>query len=183
MAVFWEHLSAHAYMLAPCSYNFDLDRVRLRKGMMTGGEHGSALSQQKWLEVVRCALVVYSETLSAAEITQRVGIQPTEAKIKGQPRKGNPAMPVVNHQWKWKPDEESVERSLDAQLDAIWDALGARADVFKGLPADAEVMVDIWIEHYGDDLRLGWALDQRHVTRAAAFGASIGVDEYDYTED
>lgn len=42
-------------------------------------------------------------------------------------------------------------------------------------------MVDIWIEYYGDDLRLGWVLDRRHVSAAAAFGASLGVDEYDCT--
>ncbi len=91
-------------------------------------------------------------------------------------------MVVASHKWTWQP-AETVAHSLDAQLDAIWDALGLRANAFKGLPVDAEVVVDIWIEHHGDDLRLGWALDQRHVTRAAAFGASIGVDEYDYTEE
>lgn len=150
---------------------------------MTDGECGATPGQQGAREVVRCALIVYSETLSAAEITEHVGLEPTEAKIKGQPRVGNPAMPVVNHQWLWRPDEETVECSLDAQLDAIWAALGARADSFKSLPADANVVMDIWIEHHGDDLELGWALDQRHVTAAASFEASIGVDEYDYTEE
>jgi len=137
--------------------------------------------QQRWHEVIRCALAVYSETLSAAEITDYVDIQPTEARIKGEPRKGNPSKPVVNHQWIWKPNE-SVERSLDAQLDALWAEMGRRAAAFKSLPGDAEVVVDIWIEHHGDDLRLGWVLDRRHVSAAAAFGASLGIDEYDYTE-
>lgn len=146
------------------------------------GEHGATSGQQRWREVVRCALAVYSETLSAADIAERVDIQPTEAKIKGQPRKGNPTKPVVNHQWIWKPDE-SVERSLDAQLDALWAELGRRAAAFKSLPVDAEVVVDIWIEHYGEDLRLGWVLDRRHVSAAAAFGASFGIDEYDCTGD
>jgi Domain of unknown function (DUF4279) len=150
---------------------------------MIGGEHSAAMGHQGWLKVVRCALFFSSETMRPEEITERVGIQPTVQRIKGQPRKGNPAKPVVNHQWIWKPDEEGVERSLDAQLDAIWAALGSRADAFKSLRADAEVVVDILIEHYGDDLRLGWALDRRHVSAAAAFGASIDVDEYDYTGD
>ena len=144
------------------------------------GRHHTGVAQQRWHDVVRCALAVYSETLSAAEITECVDIQPTESRIKGQPRKGNPSKSVVNHQWIWKPGE-GVERSLDAQLDALWAALGHRAAAFKGLPVDAEVVVDIWIEHYGDDLRLGWVLDRRHVSGAAAFGASLGVDEYDCT--
>lgn len=145
-------------------------------------ERDATSGQQHWREVVRCALAVYSETLSAADITERVDIQPTEARIKGQPRKGNPTKPVVNHQWIWKPDE-GVERSLDAQLDVLWAELGRQAAAFKGLPIDAEVVVDIWIEHYGEDLRLGWVLDRRHVNAAAAFGASLGIDEYDCTEE
>lgn len=70
--------------------------------------------------------------------------------------------------------------TIGAQLDAIWTALGSRAPAFRDL-SDAHVVVDILIEHYGDDLSLGWAMAERHVSMAAAFGASISVDEYDYT--
>lgn len=38
------------------------------------------------------------------------------------------------------------------------------------------------IEHYGDDLFRGWVMAARHVSMAAAFGALISVDEYNYTE-
>jgi hypothetical protein len=76
-----------------------------------------------------------------------------------------------------------VERSLDAQLDAIWAAHGSRAELFRNLPADVSVRLAIWITHCGDDLRLGWAMDRRHVSHAAAFGASLDVDEYDATGD
>ena len=54
--------------------------------------------------------------------------------------------------------------------------------MFRTLPAEVNVRVAIWITHHGDDLRLGWMLDRRHVTAAAAFGASLDVDEYDDTE-
>lgn len=132
---------------------------------------------------VRAGIVVFSDNMSPAEIAAHVGIEPTEQSIKGEPLPGKRTRRVVvaRHRWAWRPD--GTERSLDAQLDAVWTALGSRADSFKRLPTDAEVVVDIWIEHHGDDLRLGWALDRRHVSAAAAFGASIGVDEYDCTED
>jgi hypothetical protein len=81
----------------------------------------------------------------------------------------------------WQTDD-SVERSLDAQLDALWSALGSRADAFRSLSPGAEVQLGIWITHRGSELSLGWILDRRHVAAAAAFGASIGVDEYDGTE-
>lgn len=42
-------------------------------------------------------------------------------------------------------------------------------------------MLAIVIEHYGHDLSLGWGLDRRHVELAAALGASLDIDEYDYT--
>jgi hypothetical protein len=38
------------------------------------------------------------------------------------------------------------------------------------------------LEHYGRHLLLGWALDRRHIERAAELGANIDIDEYDYTE-
>jgi hypothetical protein len=120
--------------------------------------------------------------VTASEITTLLGIEPTRQRIKGEPISSKrPNIPVASHLWTWQPDD-SVERSLDAQLDAIWAAHGSRAELFRSLPAEVNVRLAIWITHHGDDLRLGWVLDRRHVTAAAAFGASLDVDEYDDTE-
>lgn len=133
-------------------------------------------------EEVRCALTVFSDTVTAAEVTAHVGVEPTNQMVKGEPRRGRPNMVVASHQWTWEPGE-TVAHTLDAQLDAIWDALGSRADAFKGLPAEASVGVDVWIVHRGRELSLGWVLDRRHVSHAAAFGALIDIDEYDATDE
>lgn len=133
---------------------------------------------------IRCGIVVFSDSMGPADVAAHVGVEPTEQSVKGEPLPGRRSRSVVvaRHRWAWRPGS-SVDRSLDAQLDAIWAALGSRADSFRSLPADAEVVMDIWIEHYGDELQLGWRLDRRHVSAAAAFEAAIGVDEYDYTTD
>jgi Domain of unknown function (DUF4279) len=88
---------------------------------------------------------------------------------------------IPSHQWVWKPDS-SVEHLLDPQLDAIWTSLSPHADAFRHLPPEAEVGLSIWITHRGTDLSLGWVLDRRHVAAAAAFGATIDIDEYNFTE-
>lgn len=140
-----------------------------------------AFRKRHW-EEIQCSLVVHSQTVTAVDVTAHVGIEPTTQRVKGEPISAKrPNIPVAGHLWVWKPTG-SIEHSLDAQLDAIWAALSSRADAFRSLPPDAEVGVSIWIVHHGSELRLGWALDQRHVTAAAAFGASIDVDEYDDTE-
>jgi hypothetical protein len=131
---------------------------------------------------VQCSLNVFSHRVSAREVTAHVGIEPTVQRVKGEARPGrNREMVVASHQWVWKPTS-SVERLLDPQLDAIWSALGSHAEAFSSLPAEAEVTLSIWIVHHGTELSLGWVLDRRHVAAAAAFGASLDVDEYDDTE-
>jgi hypothetical protein len=44
------------------------------------------------------------------------------------------------------------------------------------------VTLSLLIVHHGTELSLGWVLDRRHVAAAAAFGASVDVDEYNDTE-
>jgi Domain of unknown function (DUF4279) len=127
-------------------------------------------------------LGVFSHEVPASEVTAHVGIEPTVQRVKGEARLGrNREMVVASHQWVWKPDS-SVEQLLDPQLDAIWSALRAHAEAFSTLPPEAKVTLSIWMVHRGTELSLGWVLDRRHVAAAAAFGASIDVDEYDYTE-
>jgi hypothetical protein len=138
--------------------------------------------QSAW-EDVRCSITVLSDSMSAAKVTEAIGVEPTRQRIKGEPvSPKRPNIPVASHMWVWQVGD-LVERSLDAQLDEIWNALGSHASKFKGLPSDAKVQLDIWITHRGSELSLGWALDRRHVVAAAAFGASINVDEYDDTGD
>ena len=137
--------------------------------------------QRAW-EEVRCSISIASDTMAASEITVLLGVEPTRQRIKGEPISSKrPNIPVASHLWTWQPDD-SVERSLDAPLDAIWAAHGSRAELFRSLPSEVKVRLAIWITHHGEDLRLGWVLDRRHVAAAAAFGASIDVDEYDDTE-
>ncbi len=125
---------------------------------------------------------VFSHDISASEVTAHVGIEPTIQRVKGEARPGrNREMVVASHQWIWKPNS-SVEHLLDPQLDAIWSALRPHAEAFSSLPAEATVTLSIWAIHHGAELSLGWVLDRRHVTAAAAFGASVDVDEYDETE-
>jgi hypothetical protein len=130
-------------------------------------------------------MAVFSCTLTAAAVTEQVGVKPTTQRVKGEPVSNFElrAVPVYvpNHQWIWQPDD-TVDLSMDAQLDSIWAALGSSAEVFKSLVPDAAVVVSLVINRGGSHLTLGWALARRHVAAAAAFGAMIDVDEYDDTE-
>jgi len=135
-----------------------------------------------WKEV-RCSISIASDTMTSKEVTTSVGIEPTRQRVKGESISAKrPDTLVASHLWVWEPDD-SVDRSLDAQLDAIWLALGPRAPRFKDLPTEIMVRLSIWITHYGKELLLGWALSRQHVDLAAAFGASLDIDEYDATGD
>jgi|SRR5665213_2899249 len=137
--------------------------------------------ERSWAEI-KCSLAVFSDSIDAAAVTTCVGIEPTIQRVKGEPRSPKrPDVVVVSNQWVWRPGE-AVERSLDAQLDSIWAELGPRAEAFVSLSLEATVQLDVWIAHRGEDLSLGWSLDHRHVAMAASFGASVNVDEYDFTD-
>lgn len=141
-----------------------------------------ALSSESLLEEIRCSLCIVSGDIGPDELTAMVGVAPTTTQRRGEPRSsGAPGRTVAVNQWVWRPPGE-VKALLNAQLDAIWSALGSRADAFRELPTGAHVVLDIAIYHRGDQLRLGWTLAQRHVAMTAAFNASMSVDEYDYTE-
>jgi Domain of unknown function (DUF4279) len=138
--------------------------------------------QRAW-EEVRCSITVFSDSISVAEISDYIGIEPTRRRNMGEPVSAKrPEILVARHMWIWQVGD-SVERSLNAQLNELWGALGSHADKFKDLPSGTNVQLDIWIAHRGSELSLGWVLDWRHVLAAAAFGASINVDEYDDTSD
>jgi hypothetical protein len=148
---------------------------------LTGGTSKGAPQDRAWTDV-QCSLNVFSRDVSADQVTERVRVEPTTQRVKGEARQGrNREMVVASHQWIWKPDN-SVEHLLDPQLDAIWSALASHAGAFSSLSPEAEVTLSVWIVHRGTELGLGWVLDRRHVVAAAALGASIDVDEYDETE-
>jgi uncharacterized protein DUF4279/anti-sigma-K factor RsiG len=128
----------------------------------------------------RCVLGVFSEWSRPDEITARVGVTPTRSRVAGELiRPGGPTVP--KHMWLWEPSTD-VPRELNAQLDAIWSAIAGRAPLFRELASNGVVEIAVVLEHYGRHLLLGWALDRRHIERAAELGANIDIDEYDYTE-
>ncbi len=141
--------------------------------------HGAADTGRSGLSA-RCALGVFSAAYPPDEITARVGITPTRARVAGDLiRAGGPTVP--KHLWLWEPPAQ-VPNELNAQLDAVRSVIAGRAALFRELGSEAEVEIAIVLEHYGRQLLLGWHLDQRHVQLAAELGAHIDVDEYDYTD-
>ena len=128
----------------------------------------------------RCVLEVFSERFRPDHITARVGMTPLRSRVADELiRRGGPTVP--KHMWAWEPPTD-VPRELNAQLDAIWSATRGRASLFRELASSGIVEIAIVLEHHGSELLLGWTLDRRHVEHAAELGATIDVDEYDYTE-
>ncbi len=140
------------------------------------------MTMTKTRDEIHCELAVVSKRIMPEEVTDRIGMRPTLARHRGDPtaRGNDSGYGLPEHQWIWTPNEGTA-LTLDAQLDAIWTELGAYTHAFRDLGAEVRVVIDILIEHYGTALSLGWVLHERHVAMAAAFGAMISVDEYDYT--
>lgn len=141
---------------------------------------------------------IYSQSLTAAEMTARLKVEPDKLSIRGS-RSADPPIPVF-HVWTVICDERGV--SLGAQVQRVIERLRpcqqAIAELIREPTADCEAGLSL-IRHFGDEdgeeeelsspdapfqklagqhQLLGWHLGLDVLAFLVSVGASIGADEY-----
>lgn len=133
--------------------------------------------------------VVFSKTMTAGQMTERVGLAPDEAVVRGSGRT-EPNMVPVEHGWKVRCDELGMR--VDDQIARVLARLLPYQDRIGALISDpaaacgATLQVVRYLEDEDDerggstepDQGLGWHLDRDVFTFLIAVGAELDVDEY-----
>lgn len=144
---------------------------------------------------------VWSETLTPAMITERLGLVADETREKGA-RREDPPVPR-KHSWRLNSDLPHEER-IDAHLERLLERLAPASDAIKALTVSGLADVSLqFVRHFetgpededvlaareasvpeglrvlrGQHPALGFHLSVEVLARIAALGLSIGFDEY-----
>lgn len=132
-----------------------------------------------------CYFALKSRTVSAAEMTRRLGMEPDEAVVRGS-RSAERDVPAVHA---WKIFRRGAER-VDEQVEHVVDRLLPVRDELVRLTADPEIAAVVQLVRYfnddndtdSEDADVGWCLSARTLTFLADVRAFLDADEYDYTE-
>ena len=124
---------------------------------------------------IRVFLLVKSEELSAEEITQRLGLEPTTSQPKGE-RLHEKLKPLTQTRWQFEPDKDLPEE-LGRKLDLLLDQLeGARERIAK-LAKECHVAIHICYEGYKEWMG-GWVVQTTTFRRIAELGVHVELDLY-----
>ncbi len=122
-----------------------------------------------------------STTVTAAEITRRLGAEPDEVLVRGSKRPEHD----IPRAHAWKIVRRSTER-VGEQVQHVVDRLLPVRDELAALTADPEITAGMVVVRYfrdhADDADIGWWLTPETVAFLAAVRATLDVDEYDLVE-
>lgn len=117
--------------------------------------------------------VIYSERLTAAEISDRLSIQPSETRDKGAPLPGN-RRTYNEHRWYFRPP---VPEFLDfeTKLASLLESLPVKR--VRSLPSDCTFRINVAYYEY-QSCPAGWHLDTNALRRLVELGCELDVDLY-----
>ncbi|WP_330270144.1 GNAT family N-acetyltransferase [Lentzea sp. NBC_00516] len=121
-----------------------------------------------------------SDSVSAAEIAQRLGLEPDEVLVRGSKRPEHD-LPRAHA---WKIVDRGAKR-LDEQIEHVVDRLRPVHDALVALTAISDISASLVVVRYfrdGDRAGLGWWISAESLAFLASVRASLDVDEYDYVE-
>ncbi|MEV6909518.1 DUF4279 domain-containing protein [Amycolatopsis sp. NPDC051071] len=127
-----------------------------------------------------CSFALKSETVSAAEVTARLGMRPDEVMVLGS-KFPEHRVPRI-HTWK------IVQRGTDSVDDQIERVIGRLAPVRPGIRAlvdegvSAVLQVVRYFHHRDGGEKFGWYLSPAVLAFLTEAAAALDVDEYDLSE-
>jgi hypothetical protein len=131
----------------------------------------------------RTEFSVYSDTVPAVEMTARIGLDANRVLVRGS-RRQEPPVPRA-HLWQVSDHQPG---SVGDQAERLLARLAPHRDRLVALSREPDFSIGLMIVRYfadedGAPNGFGWHLPPELVAFLAAVGASIDVDEYDYSED
>lgn len=126
----------------------------------------------------RVSFWAISTSVTAAEITEILGLEPDGVSVRGS-RDPNFPRPR-NHTWRIR--EDSPERTIEAQARAVVERLRPHRDGLLRLAAHPEVDIHMSIHRELDSdmepVAVGWHLDLATLAFLVSINAEIDCDEY-----
>ncbi|KWT63914.1 hypothetical protein ADL21_00765 [Streptomyces albus subsp. albus] len=139
---------------------------------------------------------LFSERISAQEITSELGIAPDEVSLRGSRRSAEPAVIPVNHSWKIVSREPDlcVDEQISRILDRLHPHTNRLAEVASRVTADGGGAVLQVVRYFNDSDQdqldtsrvpnlYGWHLNRDVLDFLTTVGAELDVDEYDMAPD
>ncbi|MFE7045880.1 DUF4279 domain-containing protein [Streptomyces atratus] len=138
---------------------------------------------------------LFSQHMSAGEITSQLGISPDEVSVRGS-RFTEPAVVPISHSWKIVCQERDLR--VDEQIAHILNRLQPHTDrianLTRHLAGNGGGAVLHVVRYFNDTDQdqpgaadapnlFGWHLDRNALDFLIATGAELDVDEYDMAED
>ncbi|MFS8100192.1 GNAT family N-acetyltransferase [Lentzea alba] len=124
---------------------------------------------------------LWSETVSAADISVRLGLEPDEVLVRGS-RSAEHDVPRAHA---WKVVRRSDER-VDEQIQHLVDGLKPVRDGLVEITAETGITASLVVvrrfRDSVDDADVGWSISAESMEFLAAVRASLDVDEYDLVE-
>ncbi len=129
---------------------------------------------------------VFSESVSAADMTRRIGMEPDRSTVRGS-RFASPTVVPRTHAWDLLPRADP-QSTIQGQLRDVLDRVRSYEAPIAELCAEGECGSVLRIVREfrltaEDTDTLGLALDAEDVALLARVGAFIDISEYDMTAD
>jgi hypothetical protein len=135
--------------------------------------------QATWGFPSACAnvyLAVYSDSLSADDITMALGLKPTGARKKGDRIGGRGPKVYEEHRWYYHPDcPEPLD--FETKLTQLLADVSSRIEQYRLLQGKVEAVVQVAYYEYAASPS-GWHLDRDTVAKLSALDLEVDVDLY-----
>lgn len=137
------------------------------------------MSEQPSKVLQYCYFWIGSEVVTAAEVTEAIGLEPDKASVRGS-RMDAPRPVPVSHSWEIHSDGRG---DIDVQADQVLRRMGPVTGTVRRLVERDDVDAGLMVVRYfsdpsGTEESLGWLLSPAQVALVAAMGGEIQVDEY-----
>lgn len=126
----------------------------------------------------RVALSIVSDQLTAGDITQAIGLEPTESWSKGdpRPRKMQPMRPYTFTRWTLCPDGD-LPGEFEDKLTRLLDLTDEASSRIRALGSVCDINILVGYQGYAHQM-WGLPIEAREMARIASMGAGLDVDLY-----
>ena len=136
-------------------------------------------SIRTWRVKQYCYFWIASQTMTADQVTEMVGIEPDRVTVCGS-KSTAPRVVPVEHSWALVCDRQGP---IDEQVTDVLNRIEPAATIVRSLVDEGQVQAGLMMIRYFGDAdggydAMGWSLTPEQIALLAAIGADIQSDEY-----
>ncbi len=137
------------------------------------------MSSAPWKVHQYCCFWIASPVVTAAEISELLGVAPDRVSVRGS-RRSHPTPVPIEHAWELRCERHA---RIDDQASEVLRRIEPVADRVRALTNRDDATAGLMMVRYFDDEdggyeAMGWSLAAAQIALLARMGASIEADEY-----